>query len=387
MSIQIRAQFMEDCAVRRKIFESAGFRRRWIPKNLINQFRSDDREFFPPRVVFGGPLNPAVDTSPVQKEVLRGLEAFVGENLTFLAPVDKAWQPSDYLPNLTGEDWRERVEAFRGPAAALSDEVLVVLVADMVTEEALPSYSVALNLLAEDYDGTSDRPWAKWLRGWTAEENRHGELLSAYLRLTGRVDMRAVEVTVHHLLNNGFNARTYPDLYGGLVYTAFQERATKVSHANVGKLAGGQGDAALAKICQRIAGDEARHEAFYTTMMGRVMDLDPAGGLVTAMSMLRRVIAMPGRLMFDGRDPDLFEHFSVVAQRLGVYTVDDYAGIVEHLVKTWNVAGRSATGKAARAQDFLCAHAEKCRSMAGRAAEKMAGAPPVAFSWIFDRTA
>jgi acyl-[acyl-carrier-protein] desaturase len=320
-----------------------------------------------------------------QQEVLRGMEEFVGANLSLLLPVEKAWQPSDYLPNLTGEDWREQIQKLREPSMGLSDEVLVVLVADMVTEEALPSYSVSLNLLAEDFNGTSERPWARWLRGWTSEENRHGDLLNAYLRLTGRVDMRAIEITVHNLLNNGFNARAYPDLYGGLVYTAFQERATKISHANVGKLAGGQGDAALARICQKIAGDEARHESFYTKAMGRVLEEDPQGGMITIGSMLRRVIAMPGRLMFDGKDPDLFDHFAIVAQRLGVYTVDDYASIVEHLVATWNVAGRSVSGKAARAQEFLCKHAERCRSAAAQAAETVAKAPAVGFSWIFDR--
>src|SRR2546421_222448 len=82
----------------------------------------------------------------------------------------------------------------------------------------------------------------------------------ACLRLTGRVDMRAVERTVHPLINNGFEPRAYPDLYGGLVYTAFQERATKVSHLNVAKLAAGQGNEALDSICRRIAGDEARPE-------------------------------------------------------------------------------------------------------------------------------
>jgi acyl-[acyl-carrier-protein] desaturase len=244
---------------------------------------------------------------------------------------------------------------------------------------------VALNLLAEDYTGTDDRPWARWLRGWTSEENRHGDLLNAYLRLTGRVDMRSIEVTVHNLLASGFNARAYPDLYGGLVYTAFQERATKISHANVGKLAGVAGDAALARICQRIAGDEARHEAFYTKAMGRVLEQDPEGGMVTIASMFRRVIAMPGRLMTDGKDPDLFDHFATVAQRIGVYTVEDYASIVEHLVGTWDLARRSVSGKAARAQEFLCKHAEKCRSMAGQAAEAVAKAQPVAFSWIYDR--
>jgi acyl-[acyl-carrier-protein] desaturase len=327
------------------------------------------------------------DVMGSQREVLRGMEGFVAENLSLLLPIEKAWQPTDYLPNLTGEDWREEVQKLREPAIGLSDEVLVVLVADMVTEEALPSYSVSLNNLAEDYEGTSDRPWAKWLRGWTSEENRHGDLLNAYLRLTGRVDMRAIEVTVHNLLNNGFNARAYPDLYGGLVYTAFQERATKISHANVGKLAGGEGDAALARICAKIAGDEARHEAFYTKAMGKVMDDDPEGGMISIGSMLRRVIAMPGRLMFDGKDPDLFEHFAIVAQRIGVYTVDDYASIVEHLVNTWDVAHRSVSGKAARSQEFLCKHAERCRSVAAQTAETVAKAPAVAFSWIFDRSA
>jgi acyl-[acyl-carrier-protein] desaturase len=309
----------------------------------------------------------------------------VGDNLSLLAPVDKAWQPTDYLPDLTAPDWHERLSAFRAPAAQLSDEVLVVLVADMVTEEALPSYSVSLNFIAQDSTGTSDAPWAVWLRGWTAEENRHGDLLNAYLRLTGRVDMGAIERTVHHLINNGFDPRVKADLYGGLVYTAFQERATKISHGNVGRLAGANGDAALERICRRVAGDEARHEAFYTTVMGRVLDDDPEGGVITVMSMLRRVIAMPGRLMFDGRDADLFEHFAAVAQRLGVYTAIDYAGIVEHLVATWGIAGLSVSGKAARAQDYLCQHAERCRTIAAQVAESAARVEPVRFSWIFDR--
>jgi acyl-[acyl-carrier-protein] desaturase len=97
------------------------------------------------------------------------------------------------------------------------------------------------------------------------------------------------------------------------------------------------------------------------------------------------VIAMPGRLVYDGKDPDLFDHFAAVAQRLGVYTVTDYAAIVEHLVRTWRIAERSVSGKAARAQEFLCRHAEKCHAMAGRVAEQAAGQPPVPFSWIFDR--
>lgn len=320
-----------------------------------------------------------------QREVLTAMKGSVRENLALLAQPDKAWQPSDYLPDFNAEDWREQLDAFREPAHALTDETLVVLVGDMITEEALPSYSIALNNLVEDRVGTDPGPWARWLRGWTAEENRHGDLLNAFLRLTGRVDMRAVEITVHHLLNNGFNPKCDPDLYAGLTYTAFQERATRISHNNVAKLAANEGNAALAGICRRIAGDEARHETFYTRMMNEVINIDPEGGVTTAGNMLRRLISMPGKLMYDGKDPDLFDHFSVVAQRLGVYTVRDYASIVRHLVATWDIANREVSGKAARAQYFLCNHAERVDSLADEVEARLKDEPTCPFSWIYDR--
>lgn len=338
------------------------------------------------RVRTRGRLNPS-PAYAAQIELLEGLQGFVGENLGLLLQPNEAWQPADFLPDFSEEDWHDRLGVLRREAAALTDPVLVVLVADMVTEESLPNYAISLNLLARDYRGTESTPWAVWARGWTAEENRHGDLLNAYLRLTGRVDMRAVEVTVNHLLSAGFDARAYPDLYGGLVYTSFQERATRISHANVAALAAGEGAESLARICRRIAGDEARHETFYTRVMGRVFESDPEAAMITFGTMLRRVIAMPGRLMTDGKDPNLFDRFAIVAQRIGVYTATDYASIVEHLVKTWDVAGRSVSGRAAAMQDFLCRHAEQCRSMGERVTESLARQPAAPFAWIYGRTA
>ncbi len=319
-------------------------------------------------------------------EVLRSLREQVAENLGLLGPVDVIWQPSDFLPDLTRDDWREQVETLRAAAASLTDEVLVVLVGDMVTEEALPSYAVQLNHIVQDFEGDSPQLWAKWLRGWVAEENRHGDLLNAFLRLSGRVDMRSVEATVQHLIAGGFNPRTYPDPYNGLVYTSFQERATKVSHNNVGKLAAAAGDAMLGRICQKIAGDESRHEAFYTRMMGHVFDVDPEGGILAFRRMIRGIISMPGRLMYDGHDPDLFDHFAVVAQRIGVYTVHDYAAILTHLIKTWDVASRPVSGAAARAQDYLCKQSERYSMLADEVAEHLAKQPKVAFKWIHGRS-
>lgn len=325
------------------------------------------------------------DSTLSQRDVLRGLDDTVARNLPLLLPIEKAWQPSDYLPDLAAPDWREQLSAFRAPAEELSDAVLVVLVGNMVTEEALPNYAVSLNIIAQDFFGASDAPWARWLRGWAAEENRHGDLLNAFLRLTGRVDMRAVEQTVHHLINNGFEPRTYPDLYAGIAYTAFQERATRISHDNAAKLAATHGCEPLARLCRRIAGDEARHETFYTRVMGAVMEQDPEGAVIAFGALLRKIIAMPGRLIFDGKDPDLFDHFSAVAQKLGLYTVHDYAGIVRHLSESWAVATRSLSGKGARAQEFICKHAERVEEHAERAAQCLTSIPAVPFSWIHGR--
>ncbi len=320
-----------------------------------------------------------------QIELLRSLHDVVAENLSLLLPVDQAWQPTDYLPDLTHDDWREQIAAYREPARQLTDEVLVVLVGDMVTEEALPNYAISLNYIAEDYEGASSEPWAKWMRGWVAEENRHGDLLNAFLRLTGRVDMRAVEVTVQHLIADGFSPRIQSDPYAGLVYTSFQERATKISHANVGRLATTNGDENLARICRKIAGDESRHELFYTRMMGEVMKRDPETALVVFRDMMRRVIAMPGRLMTDGKNPDLFDQFATVAQRLGVYTVQDYIAILDHLLANWEVASLPVAGPAAAAQEFLCTLGQRLAKIAEASAKKHAPKPPLACSWIHGR--
>ena len=100
------------------------------------------------------------DTLSEHREVIRAIEPSVSENLGLLVPIDRAWQPTDYLPDLEAENWREEIERFRHTAEAISDELLVVLVGDMVTEEALPNYAMSLNGLVRDEEGTSPTPWA-----------------------------------------------------------------------------------------------------------------------------------------------------------------------------------------------------------------------------------
>ena len=65
--------------------------------------------------------------------------------LELLNSAENCWQPSDYLPESTEENWPEQVRKLRDQAKAIPDELLVVLVGDMVTEEALPTYQSLLN--------------------------------------------------------------------------------------------------------------------------------------------------------------------------------------------------------------------------------------------------
>jgi len=123
----------------------------------------------------------------------------------------------------------------------------------------------------------------------------------------------------------------------GFIYTSFQERATFISHGNTARLAKDRGDLKLAQICGTIAADERRHETAYTKIVEKLFEIDPDGTILGLADMMKKKISMPAHLMYDGQDDNLFEHFSTVAQRLGVYTAKDYADILEFLVERWNV--------------------------------------------------
>ena len=324
-----------------------------------------------------------------QRDIIKTMEPFVEDQLSLLKPVSESWQPADLLPNMTQEDWTSTLQECRHRSESLSDETLVVLVGNMITEEALPTYQTLLNRPPEfaDATGEDDTPWARWTRGWTAEENRHGEILGRYLYLTGRVDMRSVEITIQHLLRNGFDPLAGQDPYKGLIYTSFQERATKISHGNVSRLAKESGDSLLERICSLVMGDEARHEEAYKRFVRKIIELDPSEGLLAFATMMKRMIAMPGKNMTDGNDPDLFSHFAVAAQRIGVYTANDYASIIEHLVGFWKISELSGlTSEAEEAQDHLCGLAQRYSKLADRAQAGLARQPKMPVSWIFGRS-
>jgi len=334
---------------------------------------------------------------PKHVEVIQDFDPVVEDMVEkiLLETGEKSWQPQDYLPDLTKENWVEEVSELREMAASVPDELLVVLIGDMVTEEALPTYQTLLNTFegCDDPIGTSDSPWAKWSRGWTSEENRHGDLLNKYLYLGGRCDMKSIEITIQHLITSGFNPGAQKDPYRGFVYTSFQERATKISHGNVGKLARQAGDLNLSRICAIIAGDEGRHEKAYQRFTQEILDRDPDGILAVFADMMKGQIVMPAELMTDGKDPDLYENFSNVAQRLEVYTAIDYAEIIGHLVRTWDLENLDGlSSEAEKDRDYLVRLPNRYKKLAERAMNKakkegVDEVPTKSFNWIYGREA
>ncbi|KAG9457242.1 hypothetical protein H6P81_001750 [Aristolochia fimbriata] len=329
---------------------------------------------------------------PEKAEVFESLEEWARDSvLPILKPVEECWQPEDFLPDPADSDaFEDQIRDLRARTAGLPDEYFVILVGDMITEDALPTYQTMINTLdaVRDESGCSSKPWAVWTRSWTAEENRHGDLLGKYLYLSGRVDMRMVSKTVQYLIGAGMNPGTDNNPYLGFVYTSFQERATFISHGNTARMAKEGGDPTLARVCGTIAADEKRHEIAYAKIVEKLLEVDPTGAMLAIEDMMKKKIAMPAHLMHDGRDLRLFDHFAAVAQKLGVYTAADYADILEFLVGRWKLEKIGGlAGDAARAQDFVCGLAQRIRKLQERADERARRSGPhnVRFSWIFDR--
>jgi len=324
-------------------------------------------------------------------ETMKELEPFAEDMISkHLLDPEEAWQPSDFLPDPRSEGFLEEVAEMREIAKGIPDDVLCVLVGDMITEEALPTYTTLLNSFegADDPTGASPAPWAKWSRQWTSEENRHGDCLNTYLYLTGRVDMRAIEKTIMRLLGSGFNPKSQGDPYRGFIYTSFQERATKISHGNVGKLAKQAGDSRLTRICAQIAGDEARHEKAYQAFVTEMIDMDRNGVLTTYAAMMKDTIVMPAESMTDGSNPNLFSDFSKVANDLGVYTAEHYSDVIRYLNRLWQIEDMGElSSEAAEAQDFVMRLPDRFDKLAARAAKKTQGLAraPQQWSWLSNR--
>lgn len=295
-------------------------------------------------------------TKNIRLEVMKTVEKEVDGYIDkYLIPVDEIWQPTDMLPNFQKENYMDEVIQIREEAKELGYDFWIVLVGDMVTEEALPTYESWL-MDMEGVDQHGRNGWSKWLRHWTGEENRHGDTLNKYLYLSGRVNMKEVEKTTQHLISDGFDVGTGRDPYRNFMYTSFQELATNISHKRVAKIAKQKGNKMLSKMCSIIAGDEMRHHLAYRQFVKTIFEYDASEMMLAFADMMKKKIVMPAQNLRQsgGKMASAFDDFSNAAQRLGVYTTHDYIDILEKLNDHWEIAKMgNLTDDAEKARDYL----------------------------------
>jgi acyl-[acyl-carrier-protein] desaturase len=305
-------------------------------------------------------------------EVLADLEPLVQSLMVTHEAKRVLWFPSELLAPPPDTDPDLHVRELRDRARGISTPARVALALNLLTEEGLPHFH---RLLAAYLGG--DTFWSKWTNLWTAEEDRHGAVLHDYARDSLVLDTPVLERMQFEYLRAGFEPEWDKDPYRVFVYTTLQERATQVSHANTGKLAG-EYEPTIGTVLNNVAKEEARHYTFYRTVFKEVIKRDPNRALVSAAELMPS-IDMPGVNM------PHFRELADVIRRAGIYGPRDYLKIVEEQIRYWaidKVEGLNDIGK--RAQEKIMAVPKRLERVAD-AMESRSRAKTFVFDVAFAR--
>jgi acyl-[acyl-carrier-protein] desaturase len=271
-------------------------------------------------------------------EVLADLEPDVIDLMATHEAKRVLWFPSELLAPPPDTDPDAHVRALRERAEGITMPARVALCLNTLTEEGLPHF----HRIISNYLG-ADSIWAKWNNLWTAEEDRHGAILHDYTRDSRILDNPVMERMQFEYLRSGFEPQWDKDPYRVFVYTTLQERATQVSHANTGRVAG-EHEPTIATVLSNVAKEEARHYVFYREIFKRVLARDPNRALESAATLMPS-IDMPGISM------PHFREMADVIRRAGIYGPRDYLRIVEDAIRYWTIetiTGLNEMGKKAQ---------------------------------------
>jgi acyl-[acyl-carrier-protein] desaturase len=257
-------------------------------------------------------------------EVLEDLEDTVRELMEAHERKRELWFPVDLLGPGPDECPDTHLAALRARAAGIPDHARAALALNLLTEEGLPHFHRLLAVYLGD-----DSFWRSWNNLWTAEEDRHGQVLHDYARDTRLLQQRKLEEMQFEYLRAGFHPEWDRDPYRVFAYTTVQERATQFSHSETGKIVA-EYEPQLASILSQVAKEEARHYTFYRTVFGEILNRDPDQALHSA-SFILPAIDMPGVTM-----PG-FRELADVIRRAGIYGPRDYLRIVQEQIRYWKI--------------------------------------------------
>jgi acyl-[acyl-carrier-protein] desaturase len=131
-----------------------------------------------------------------------------------------------------------------------------------------------------------------------------------------------------------------------------------------------------------IAGDEMRHHHAYSEFVTQIFKIDPSEMMMAFLYMMKLKITMPAVFLRESGEAmgTAFEQFSNSAQRIGVYTSQDYVEILQKLIEKWEIDKMTGlTDEAEKARDYLMKLPERM----ARIAERLVIPPdPFVFKWV-----
>ena len=257
-------------------------------------------------------------------EVLEDLEDTVRDLMEVHERKRELWFPVDLVGPAPDECPDTHLAALRARAEGIPTHARAALALNLLTEEGLPHFHRLLAVYLGD-----DSFWRSWNNLWTAEEDRHGQVLHDYARDTRLLQQRKLEEMQFEYLRAGFHPEWDRDPYRVFAYTTVQERATQFSHSETGKIVA-EYEPQLASILSQVAKEEARHYTFYRTVFGEILKRDPDQALHSA-SFILPAIDMPGVTM-----PG-FRELADVIRRAEIYGPRDYLRIVQEQIRYWRI--------------------------------------------------
>ncbi|MFL5580598.1 MAG: acyl-ACP desaturase, partial [Gemmatimonadaceae bacterium] len=142
-------------------------------------------------------LTPSAETL-ARVEVLADLEPVVHQLMEVHEAKRILWFPSELLAPAPETDPDAFRRQLRERALGISLPMRVALALNLLTEEGLPHFHRLLAVYLGD-----ESHWRAWNNLWTAEEDRHGQVLHDYARDTRLFDQRKIEEMQFEYLRAG----------------------------------------------------------------------------------------------------------------------------------------------------------------------------------------
>jgi acyl-[acyl-carrier-protein] desaturase len=302
-------------------------------------------------------------------DVLSELEPKARELLDRHVANAREWFPHEYVPWSRGRDF-EPGEQWDPDENAVDPAIRSALYVNLLTEDNLPHYFWTIDRTFGGRGSYGDDAWSEWTRRWTAEEGRHSIVIRDYLCVTRLIDL--VELERGRMVQvSGGKVPVFDEAVEALVYVTLQEMATRLSHANTGRL---MTDDVGSKLMAKVAGDENLHHIFYRDITSALLEADPSN-TVMAIDRNVRAFEMPGVGI-----PGFAAHARAIASA-GIY---DYTAYHDSILQPvvlgfWGLADLTGLSpEAEQARERCIDHIERIGRIArDRAAKREARAAKV----------